>query len=644
MSHPHSPQRCLHFDFHTPPKVGPVGAGFDRQAFVATLQNAAVEAVNVFARCNVGFAYYPTQIGVPHPGLEGDLLGGMVEACGEIGVKVYAYFNVRLDHEHAFRHREWCRVAPDGRVERAEKPDHFFRDMCLNTGYADHLLGMIREVVERYPVDGIFLDCINAKPCIGSECRSAMLARGLDPACEKAQVTFAKETVAAFQKKVETLIGSIPERELSLVFNGVAYRDQPTHIEVETLPGGGWGYDALPWQLRYARTLGKRVVAMTGRFQEGWGDFGGLLPKASMAFDCQLATALGAAVSIGDHLHPLAGLEPAVYRRITEIYQELAELDPWVRGAKPMAEIAIVEPGLANYPQSYFPMEPLMGATRILSELKSQFDVVDGGDLCRYKVVILPDHTVLSEALKADLLKFIGQGGFVISSGSAGLEDGVFFQSQGALRSAGPEPCHPAYFTPHPPEADAMPVTIYEPGILLEGEGEHWAKIHQPHANYGFRDERHWHLYNPPVSATDRPALMEAGRCFHFSFPIFSGYYRHAGIAYRDLVERVLRKALPLPLVRGEHLPRSVQVMLTAQPGRTMVHLIAYQPESRGAKLIVEEGLHIPATRVTLRLTPEMQGTATIAGSGMPLKTCRSGDALEVEIPAFCGYQLLVIE
>ena len=76
------PQRAVHLDFHTMPRVYDVGAEFDADQFARTLEEARVEYITVFARCNLGFAYYPTRVGLVHPGMQTeDMLGPMIEAC-----------------------------------------------------------------------------------------------------------------------------------------------------------------------------------------------------------------------------------------------------------------------------------------------------------------------------------------------------------------------------------------------------------------------------------------------------------------------------------------------------------------------------------------------------------------------------------
>src|SRR5690606_41004944 len=118
-------------------------------------KEARVDFINAFAKCNIGFAYYPTKIGLVHPHLNFDMFGQTVEECHKLGIGVTAYFNVGLDHEMARQHRDWTLVNEEGQVIFGDRTANFFRMMCINSPYRDYMLGMIREVVERYPVDGV---------------------------------------------------------------------------------------------------------------------------------------------------------------------------------------------------------------------------------------------------------------------------------------------------------------------------------------------------------------------------------------------------------------------------------------------------------------------------------------------------------
>ena len=55
-------KRAIHLDFHTLPGIYNFNEGWDPKVFADRLKEAGVEYVNAFAKCNLGFAYYPTKI------------------------------------------------------------------------------------------------------------------------------------------------------------------------------------------------------------------------------------------------------------------------------------------------------------------------------------------------------------------------------------------------------------------------------------------------------------------------------------------------------------------------------------------------------------------------------------------------------
>lgn len=508
------------------PGIYDVGRDFDAGDFAKTLAQAGVDYITVFARCNLGFAYYPTKIGTVHPGLkQKDLLGPMVSACHQRGIRVAAYFNAGLDHEHARRHRDWVKVTKEGKVYDYQMMGHWFRNMCLNSGYRDHLKAMVKEILGKYPVDGLFLDCFSLTPCYGTECLERMKKRGMNVMDDGAVTEFCRITTVEFTDEVKALCRQM-RKNIYIVFNGMPYHLQPKHIELEILPTGGWGYDYLPFCIRYARTLGKPFFTMTGRFHKSWGDFGGLRPKHSLLFDCYNSLANGGTCSIGDHMHPRGKLEKAVYETAGETYHATSRLDPWTNGARALADIAVVYPPLRDFPQPHprsgYSDSTIKGVARMLMELKCQFDVRDtSSDLTRYKVIILPDHVTLDPKLAADIRKFLAHKGVLISSAFSGLnpEKTRFALMDYGLNFEGPSLDNIEFFSANKPvatELPDMPITIYSPGIAMQARRgtKILARIIRPYFNLKSWDRFHENLYVPPEKDSGRPALTQHGRIF----------------------------------------------------------------------------------------------------------------------------------
>ena len=646
------PQRAIHLDFHTMPQVYDVGVDFDAQAFARTLQEAHVDYITVFARCNLGMAFYPTKVGTVHPGLQRELLGPMVQACHRHDIKVAAYINVGIDHEHALRHREWCKLNAKGQVYEVDRMGHSFRSLCLNTGYRQHVLDMIAEIFDLYPVDGIFLDCFSLAPCYGVECLDAMRALGIDSRDEEQVQAYAWTMTQGFIREVEALVAQ-EGRAINICYNGLPYANQPTHLELEILPTSFWGYDTLPWAIRYARTLNKPFFTMTGRFHEGWGDFGGLRPYHSLLYDCYNSIANAGTCSIGDHMHPRGKLDVPVYDLVERVFERVEQLEPWTEGARAVAEIAVVEPGMKGYPGLPFERASVIGAARMLMELKCQFDVCSGeGDLSPYRLLILPDHVRLDDELGPKVQAHLDRGGAVISSAYSGLaaERDAFALEAYALDYLGPEAGDPTYFEANP-EVGAglpdMPTTIYDPGIAMQAQpgAATLARLIKPYFNYREWDWYHENMYTPPEGDSGRPALVQSGPVIHFSFPIFAGYYEHAVLAYKRLLGNCMARLLPEPLLQVENMPSFGQATLTARDNLRLVHLLTYVPELRGRKIqVIEEPVTVSGVSVALRLDEREVSCAYLAPGRQPLPLQREARYVWVTIPEVVGYQMVVFE
>lgn len=611
----HNPKWCLFYDVHTMPACPDVGAGFDADAFTDRMKACGVDYVVFHARCNLGMAYYNTEVGLRHPSLKYDLFGRLAGACQARGIALAAYINVGLSHEEALLHREWTVLTPEGYTYKPNRLDHFFRNMCYNTGYGEHVLEMIREIVTGYPVAGLFLDCMHQSPCVGVECLREMKERGVDWSDEVQLAEFANLSRVRMAQRIADTAKAI-EPDLLLYFNGVGYEDQQdigTYLEYECLPTGGWGYEALPVYGRYLRTLGKPLLNMTGRFHRSWGDFGGIRTRDSLEYDVLYGLALGMRTTIGDHFHPRGDTNHAVFDLIEDVYPRAQELEPWLEDAKPATEIGVVapEPGFSYVHAEAFgrSQAAIKGATRMLCELKQQFDVLSPFCLWEgYRLLILPDSVTLDETAAAKVKAHLDRGGLILSSAWSGMdpERKDFVAKEWGLRFQGEDPFDPAYILAGPQLAQGMPdmpITLYDRGTAIEAlQGtEVLATICAPYYNRHW-DGEHGFVYLPPDKATGRAAVTLHGQVAHLSHPVFTSYFNHAQVPMRQLVANVLARLLPDPLVKAPRLPSFARVTVTAQTNRRMVHVLSYVPERRGASIdMIEEPIELREVELCLR-------------------------------------------
>jgi hypothetical protein len=644
------PKYCLFFDNNTMPACPEVGAGFDAVAFTERIKQCGAGHLVFSVRCDQGMAYYDTKTGIRHPSLPYDLFGRLAEACKQEGIALTAYFNGGISSAEGLQHRDWTTLNFDGREYREPRFTPYVRTMCYNSPYREHLISMIKEVAQNYPVSGFFIDCLSPYPCICPLCVKMMKEQGIDWTDKEEVVTFSGASALRLSNDIAEALRAINPGYL-LYFSGVGYEEQAaisSYYECVSLPNST-GYDFLPVMSHYIRTLGKEpVVNMTGRFYD-WGDFGGLRPEAAIKYDLLYGLANGMRPSVGGHFHPRGDLNNAVFDRIEKIYKELQTTEPWFEDAKNITEIGIVYPkSLENLSND----RQLKSAVRMLSELKQQFDVVTTfSDWSKYKVLVIPDDVTFDAEVTRRVKEHLAAGKAVISSGSSGLdaEKTLFvLEKEWGLTYEGESDFDPAYFTmgenfnSHLPD---MPLSLYASGINVEPlpGTKVEAYLIKPYFN------RHWDgeyafYYTPPDKVTEKPALTVNGNVAHFSHCIFSGYGDKAPVELRTVFSNVLDNYLSRPLFKSDDLPSFARAFVTEQPGRKMVHLLSYVPEKRGHTEMIEEPIELHNVKISLRNDGARPKRVYLAPEKKSLPFKQVDDYIEVTVPKCKGYSLVVFE
>jgi hypothetical protein len=657
------PFRHVHLDFHTSPLIPGVGADFDAEQFTATLKAAAVDSICVFARCHHGMSYYPTEVGRRHPALDRDLLGEQVAACHRHGINVTAYTTVVWDEHAAQTHPEWRQVDRSGRPVGRGPLDlgHRWRFLCMNTPYVDYVVEHTEEILQGYPVDGLFVDIVFQSPpgCVCERCLASMRGLGLDPTSDADLRAHTRRVERAFMARVSEAIWKL-RPGLPVFYNSrlrltadPADGNPPelkwqSHLEIESLPSGGWGYNHFPLFVRYFQTQPLPHLGHTGRFHRSWGDFGGLKPRAALEYECFRMLASGSTCCVGDQLHPRGALEPAVYDRIGEVYRQIAAVEPWCVGAEPLADVGVLLAATIPPDQRQGDLATEEGAMRMLLELHQQFQLLDRqADFGRYRLLILPDAVVVDADLRARLDAFVAAGGALLATGRSGLSAEAAEWPTLGVRWEGPSPFQPEYLHLEGALADAAPAmehVVYERGervVALEGS-EVLARVGEPYFNRTpFTYTSHEHA--PVRAVTDAPAVVRRGRAAYCAFPLFRAYRRWGNQSHKQVVARLLRELLPEPLARVEA-PSTAEVTLLRQEAdgesRLVAHLLHYVPQRRADNLDLVEDV-IPLHDVGLAVRGEYR-RAYLAPGGEELTVSSEGGYAAVRVGRVEGHQIVV--
>ncbi|MGC9450385.1 MAG: alpha-L-fucosidase [Oceanipulchritudo sp.] len=611
------PHRQIHLDFHTSPWIGDTGVDFDAEAFADQLQAAHVNSVTVFAKCHHGQCYYPTKTGVQHPALKGrDLLGEQLEALKKRGIRCPLYTTVVWEEDVAQRFPEWRQLMKNGSFAAwTQATDHStqqagywkFNDF-MNLAYQDYFEAHIRELLERYECDGFFIDILfyHRQGTWSDACRRLREEMNIRTDDHEAYYRIEWEAQRRFMEKFNAIIHGIQpqahvfynQQNTSFVDSKVGFGTMSKlqgQLEVESLPSGFWGYQHFPRLARQTFVMGKPWLGMTGRFQRQWGDFGGIKPVPALEYECFRAQAMGGGCSVGDQMPPRGRLDPAAYRLIGEVYRQVEEAEPFYEGSEAVADVAILHPGHPSIPndQSDTTLEGV-----ILMCEESHYDCVvvnDADDLSGFRLLILPDSVVVTEALKPKLEKYIQSGGKIIASHRSGFDTkGIYLFESAGLEVVGETLDYPTYWRSrasfNEEHADSERV-IYQAGLEIQA-GKGWEVLVDRVPPYFRRSDYRFcsHFQTPPVKeASAFPAVLTNGRVTIFSDPIFREYRRYGSIFLRKLWEQVMAGFVGQPAV-GSGLTPSVTVYPRRKGDDLLVTLIHYIPVRKALEIdVIEE-------------------------------------------------------
>ena len=596
--------RQIHLDFHTSEHIPGIGAAFDPDEFVTTLKNASVNSITIFAKCHHGWSYYPTKVGAPHPQLaRPDLMGDMVKALNAADIECPIYISVQWDERNARLHPEWRVMSANNKFHRAgndpstgQQLSAAWHTLCLNhKAYRDQLLEHAREVLRNYETPGIFFDIILTPDCVCAECIRTMQEHGLDPENPADRLKNDEWVNERFRQEMSAALREEFPGVRIFYKCGHIHKQGPqrfatySHLELESLPTGGWGYDHFPSSARYAATLGLDFVAHTGKFHTSWGEFGGFKHPDALEFEAAQMVALGSKCLVGDQLHPDGRINPDTYASIGPAYARIEKLEPYLEGARQVSDIAILS---AEYFHAVGARNSISddGAAQMLQELKLPFDVIDPHVRFEdYRLIILPDEIPVDGDLAARFKAYMAQGGKLLLTGTSGLKDDGSFAVDAGIRRDGP----PVGYTPSYVRANGglgshmteTPFVVYGTGQTIAADGaEVLAEIVPPYFNRTFAHfSSHQHTPDDPRAAALGAAATSNGSVGYIAFPIFTIYHAMGQPLYKYMVRGLIARLLPDPAIITD-LPSSGRATLTRQEqqNRHILHLLYGAPQIRG--------------------------------------------------------------
>jgi hypothetical protein len=510
------------------------------------------------------------------------------------------------------KHPEWIITRKDGSLLirpplSAESPltgGWGWTTLDVSTEYGDYLVAQVEEVCDGYEVDGFFFDICFPIPNYSPWGQAQMREVGIRLDDDEEVLRFSEEKLATFLGRMSRAVRArVPEA--TIFYNGTVTPrmaetlPHQTHFEIESLPtsSGLWGYLHYPIIARQARTYGVNFLGMTGRFHKAWADFGGLKTRDQLDYECGTVVAAGGEISVGDQLHPSGVLDPAVYRLLEHSFGRIEKLEPFLRNARPVTEVAILskyEPGYLGSIPTNAHVADIDGAAQLFLEAAIQFDILDPvlGAFEDYKALVLPDGMTLNAELRAKLETYVDAGGKLIMSGTAALdhETGGFVLKDVPVSYEAPAPTVPSYM-----RLDEDLVGNTELATDYDYVFYNQAHRVRPRAGTTARGELRQALFNrtwehftshaqaPVGDYLNCPLVVRGENILYFAAPLFGAYRDHDYWAYRAVALNALQTFLPQPVLKVSG-PGWVEATMHSQqasddhPERRIVHLVSYHP------------------------------------------------------------------
>ena len=607
--------RQVHLDFHTSEHIEDIGKKFDKKQFQTALKKGHINSITLFSKCHHGWAYHPSKANEIHPHLDFDLLGAQIQAAHEIGVKTPIYLSAGLDEKMAHRHPEWLvRNLDESTTWAKDFTEPGYHKMCMSSPYLDYLVKQIEEVCNNYDADGIFLDIAGVQPCYCQNCIAEREELGLNPYDENDVLKHAEMVYKRYAEKTRAAVDKY-KPNLSLFHNGGHIRqgrrdlvNYNTHLELESLPTGGWGYDHFPFSARYCQGLGVDYLGMTGKFHGSWGEFGGFKHPNALRFEVALAAANGAKCSVGDQLSPSGEMDMVTYDLIGSAYSELEEKEEWLDNVESVADIAIISPeayvGDLSTGQMTKVDDSGSGVCRIMLEGKYLFDVIDfESDLSKYKVIILPDVIRADIDFAKRLREFCDCGGKVLATGKSALyENSNEFCLNLGAEWIKENPYKPDYFRPLEKIKD-----MGDTGYIMYGNGE---KIRCIGNELGIRENPYFnrtrahfcsHQHTPNSCEYGGAGMTEGKDGIYIAWNIFADYAQSGELHLKQMAIFALDRLLDSAKTLKTNLPAQGIVTLMKQNDRLICHLLYASPVKRGNGIEVIEDI-LPIYNVELAI------------------------------------------
>lgn len=162
----------IHYDLHANAKDTVLGRDITPEHIKERLLRVNPDWIQWDCKGHPGYTSWPTEVGSTSPGVVQDMLRVVRDVTKELGIKLGMHYSGVFDTRAIELHPEWAMVDENG------KPDPHYT--CRLSSYVDELMiPQMIELIDKYDVDGFWVDGENwaSPPCWCERCQKEFTKR-----------------------------------------------------------------------------------------------------------------------------------------------------------------------------------------------------------------------------------------------------------------------------------------------------------------------------------------------------------------------------------------------------------------------------------------------------------------------------------
>jgi len=636
-----------------------IDAAMDVAAYVASLKEAGANVVLL----NVGgiVANYPTDLPYQYrnPFMQGDLAGEVVKRLHAAGIRVIARFDFsKLNERIAKAHPEWLTRDAEG---RSIPPYNGQVASCLNSWYQQEgMLKILGEVIDRYPIDGVFFNMIGYPRsdysgraigiCQCENCRHRFHEMfGLDlPKNDAAKTSAAKEykefTRRTISEQFEKVNAFVKGRNPNLAICTYTAAGVDVIRKESNAPLDGWVYEE-SFRTRLARMEfpGKQQANAAVNFPHYPHRLTSVSPDLTRKrlFECMINGGWLDFYCIGtfNGQEDRLGLD-----QVADVFCFHAANERWLTNTTERADVGLAVDGAGK-------SDEVRGLIGILSQAHVSYEFVSlaKSDLAKLPALIVPVSGALSVDAMQSLDDYVKRGGRLLLTGGPVTPE-LKCLGLGAAGEARPAE-QGTYIRIRPEDKSRLKQPVLAKLDLVPLNGGLWTATLHP-GGEGLLRFIPPAMFGPPekcyyTNVSDIPCLHARpsgkGAVAWIPWRVGTEFEERGHAGHAAMVLGALDSLLQLPRRVQVDAPALVEMNHRADRAGQFEWVSLYNHSGQLDKVI---GAPVPIREVTVTITPASlikRARLLKSGESLPVKTGADG-AVTCIVPVLNAYELVLFE